>query len=78
MKKSGRYGGPWVLILLLVILFTAGCRGESQETESIEQPVHLIWYQIGGRQQDMEEVLKQVNAYTSEKIGVTVEIIPVT
>ncbi len=65
-----------VLCLLLAAFFT-GCGRQEEETAGKAAPVHLVWYQIGARQDDLEEVQKQVNAYTESRIGVTVEIVPV-
>ncbi len=60
-----------------LVAFSAGCGKEIEEADTSGEPVHLIWYQIGTAQQDGKIVEKQVNDYISEKIGVTVEIIPV-
>ena len=56
---------------------SAGCGKRAAETEARGETVHLVWYQIGTVQKDGKIVEKQVNDYISEKIGVTVEIIPV-
>lgn len=75
----GKRGKAWAAVLFfLVPMLLSGCRNEVSQESGKEEPVELIWYQIGERQNDLEEVLKQVNVYTAEKIGVTVEIIPVT
>lgn len=67
-----------VLTGILVFIFAfQGCGREQTETVNHAEPVHLVWYQTGTKQRDADEVLKQVNAYTLARIGVTVEIIPV-
>lgn len=76
MKNKKRlWLGAFALAGLMV--FSAGCGKEIEEADVSGEPVHLIWYQIGTVQQDGKIVEKQVNDYISEKIGVTVEIIPV-
>lgn len=35
---------------------------------------NLIWYMIGTPQKDQDKVMKKVNEYTAEKIGVTVDL----
>ncbi len=76
MKNKKRlWLGAFALAGLMA--FSAGCGKEIEEADVSGEPVHLIWYQIGTVQQDGKIVEKQVNDYISEKIGVTVEIIPV-
>lgn len=41
---------------------------------SNEEPVELIWYTIGTPQKDVELVNEEINKYTSEKIGVTIDM----
>lgn len=65
-----------VALLVLALLY-AGSRRQTENAASQSEPVHLIWYQIGALQPDHKIVEAQVNAYTAEKIGVTVEIIPI-
>lgn len=60
-----------------LVVCSAGCGKRAAETEARGETVHLVWYQIGTVQKDGKIVEKQVNDYISEKIGVTVEIIPV-
>lgn len=60
--------------LTAFFLSLAGCVEEEQEAVVQSEPVHLIWYQIGAEQPDGDLVEEQVNAYTKEKIGVTVDI----
>ena len=39
-----------------------------------EKPVELIWYTIGTPQKDVDKVEEEINKYTAEKIGVTVDM----
>lgn len=66
-----------LLLLLLGMYILAGTDAGREEAAAEEEPVHLVWYQIGTVQPDGKMVEQQVNDYVSEKIGVTVEIIPV-
>ena len=77
MKRS--WNRLWFLVVLLpgLLFLVVKCTGRRTETGKRTEPVHLIWYQIGTVQQDGKIVEEQVNDYISEKIGVTVEIIPV-
>ena len=57
----------------------AGCTSSKPE-ENKEQATNdggsteLIWYMIGTPQPDQEKVMAEVNKYTKEKIGVTVDL----
>lgn len=67
-----------VLLSSLISVILTGCIKKTKEAEIAEnEPVQLIWYQIGERQNDLSKVLEKVNAYTEEKIGVTLKIINV-
>ncbi len=67
---------PLLLLFFAMYVLAGNDIGEGDETAK-EEPVHLVWYQIGTVQPDGKVVEKQVNDYVSEKIGVTVEIIPI-
>lgn len=57
-----------------------GCKGNrSKETieERNKETIELVWYQVGETQEDMDMVLKKVNEYTAQKIGVTLKVIQV-
>lgn len=63
--------------LTALFLSLTGCVKPQQETAVQSEPVELVWYQIGAEQPDGELVEERVNAYTKEKIGVTVDIRPI-
>lgn len=78
MKGIGK-NRLWLAALLLtgLIMPITGCAAAEEETEAQQETVELVWYQIGTQQQDGELVEQKVNEYLAEKIGVTVDIIPV-
>lgn len=58
-----------------------GCQRKKQELgiqNTLNDPITLIWYQIGEPQIDMNMVLEEVNKYTEEKIGVRIKIHQIT
>lgn len=46
----------------------------TQKPAESKEPVHLLWWQIGGTPTDAEAVMKEANKYSGEKIGVTADI----
>lgn len=50
--------------------------GEFKDTQNTDYSdcVHLLWYQIGDAQTDLNLVLEEVNKYISKKIGATLTI----
>ena len=42
-----------------------------------DEVVELTWYQVGDAQKDAQMVIDEVNKYTSEKIGVKLNVINV-
>ena len=55
----------------------SGCGKKSETNESGQEVVELTWYQVGDAQKDAQLVLDEVNKYTTEKIGVKLNIINV-
>lgn len=56
----------------------SGCDGSDSGTSASKQEiVNLTWYQIGDAQKDAPKVLAKVNEYTTEKIGVRLNIISI-
>lgn len=53
---------------------TNGNASSGTNTGSQSKPVELIWYTIGAPQKDLSKVVAEINKYTSEKIGVTVNM----
>lgn len=47
-----------------------GC-GKAQESETGRETVELVWYQLGETQKDADLVLRKVNEYTVDKLGVS-------
>ncbi|MGL4911694.1 MAG: ABC transporter substrate-binding protein [Romboutsia sp.] len=68
------------LFLAMTIASSAvltGCSSSSEKGESGvkgSNSTELIWYMIGTPQQDQAKVMEEVNKYTSEKIGVTIDL----
>ncbi len=62
------------LTLAMSAALLTGCGGSKATNASGDEVVELVWYQIGDSQADMQKVVDEVNAYTAEKIGVTVKI----
>lgn len=55
-----------------------GCGKDTAQTnDSGQEIVELTWYQVGDTQKDADKVLEEVNKYTTEKIGVKLNIINV-
>lgn len=78
MKGIGKNGLLLAALLLGGLAIAgSGCTGTEEETVVQPETVELVWYQIGTQQQDGEIVEQRVNDYLAEKIGVTVDIIPV-
>lgn len=78
MSKSRK---KWLLpltLLLSVSMLLSACGGDKKEAASeggtAENPVELIWYTIGAPPKDLDKVEAEINKYTAEKIGVTVDI----
>ena len=55
----------------------SGCGKKTETNESGEEVAELTWYQVGDTQKDAQLVLDEVNKYTTEKIGVKLNIINV-
>lgn len=55
----------------------SGCGEKAETNESGQEVVELTWYQVGDAQKDAQLVLDEVNKYTTEKIGVKLNIINV-
>lgn len=55
----------------------SGCGKKAETNESGQEVVELTWYQVGDAQKDAQLVLDEVNKYTTEKIGVKLNIINV-
>lgn len=74
LKRFAAFG----LAAVLAMGTLAGCGGKKSETnENGEEIVELTWYQVGDTQKDQQEVIDKVNEYTSEKIGVKLNVISV-
>lgn len=68
------------LIAFGTLIFGAGAMltdKKIEESETAEDVVELIWYQLGEEQKDTDMVLEKVNEYLGEKIGVKLDIINV-
>lgn len=82
MKKLKRIFALALALSLTISL--AGCgsgsggSNDTAKTDSKEEVVKLLWYQVGDTQVDLGMVLDEVNKYTAEKIGVTIDVIPVS
>ncbi|MGL5315356.1 MAG: ABC transporter substrate-binding protein [Peptostreptococcaceae bacterium] len=67
------------LFLVMTIASSAiltGCSSKNQDTavSGSGGDTELIWYMIGTPQPDQAKVMEEVNKYTSEKIGVTLDL----
>lgn len=70
------------LLLATTIASTAvltGCTSSKDDksdasTSGNGDTTNLVWYMIGTPQKDQDKVMKKVNEYTAEKIGVTVDL----
>ncbi|CAM3530463.1 MULTISPECIES: ABC transporter substrate-binding protein [Paenibacillus] len=79
MSKSKK---KWLLPLTLLLsasMLLSACGGKKEgsagSTEgTAEKPVELIWYTIGTPQKDVDKVEAEINKYTAEKIGVTIDM----
>ncbi|MBY0158177.1 ABC transporter substrate-binding protein [Cytobacillus firmus] len=79
MSKSKK---KWLLPLTLLLsasMLLSACGGNKEESVgngggTAEKPVELIWYTIGTPQKDVDKVEAEINKYTAEKIGVTVDM----
>lgn len=73
VKRAAILGAAWILMLGM----TAGCGESTEEGINEEEPVELIWYQVGDVQKDDQLVEDEVNRYISGKIGAKVSIVKV-
>ncbi|MEK4977500.1 ABC transporter substrate-binding protein [Bacillus sp. FSL K6-6540] len=79
MSKSKK---KWLLPLTLLLsasMLLSACGGNKEESAgngggTADKPVELIWYTIGTPQKDVDKVEAEINKYTAEKIGVTVDM----
>lgn len=79
MSKSKK---KWLLPLTLLLsasMLLSACGGNKEDSAgngggTAEKPVELIWYTIGTPQKDVDKVEEEINKYTAEKIGVTVDM----
>jgi len=77
-KSKKKWLMPLTLLLSASMLLSA-CGGNKEESAgngggTAEKPVELIWYTIGTPQKDVDKVEAEINKYTAEKIGVTVDM----
>lgn len=52
----------------------AGCSASKDDEKASGDNTELVWYMIGTPQPDQEKVMAEVNKYTAEKIGVTLDL----
>lgn len=81
MSKSRK---KWLIpmtMLLSISMLLSACGGAKESSNgsasnggSSDKPVELIWYTIGAPPKDLEKVEAEINKYTAEKIGVTVDM----
>ncbi|GAB6929668.1 ABC transporter substrate-binding protein [Paenibacillus sp. JCM 10914] len=77
MSKSKK---KWLLPLTLLLsasMLLSACGGGKDNNAgegNAEKPVELIWYTIGTPQKDTAMVVEEINKYTAEKIGATVDM----
>lgn len=68
-----------LVLIMSLSLILAACGGNNNgnnaaSNDEESEPVELIWYTIGPPQKDMDVVNEEINKYTAEKIGVTVDL----
>lgn len=66
----------FIVIMVITVSILSGClKGEEEQNiiNTTKVP-ELIWWQIGPKPVDSDKVLEVLNKYTSEKIGVKVDI----
>lgn len=65
----------FIVSIIVVINILSGCAKEEEKNVITDTKVpELIWWQIGPKPIDNDKVLEALNEYTSEKIGVKVNI----
>ena len=67
------------LVMTMVGSVITGCSSTGKESASAsgddnKGTTELVWYMIGTPQPDQEKVMEEVNKYTAEKIGVTIDL----
>jgi putative aldouronate transport system substrate-binding protein len=72
-------GSLSVLLTLSIYSGTPTRKSDNQYTGNNRSaatliPYHIVWYQIGPYQKDIDMVFKEVNIYTKQKINATVEM----
>lgn len=75
-KSRKKWMLPVTLLLSVSMLLTAcgGKKDSASDSGDGSKPVNLIWYTIGAPPKDLEKVEAEINKYTAEKIGVTVDM----
>ena len=83
MSKSRKKWLMPVTLLLSASMLLSACGGDkkdpanesaSNDGAAATKPVELIWYTIGAPPKDLEKVEAEINKYTAEKIGVTLDM----
>ena len=67
------------LVMTMVGSVLTGCSSTDKDSADAsggnsEGTTELVWYMIGTSQPDQEKVMEEVNKYTAEKIGVTIDL----
>lgn len=67
------------LVMTMVGSVLTGCSSTDKDSADAsggnsEGTTELVWYMIGTPQPDQEKVMEEVNKYTAEKIGVTIDL----
>lgn len=79
-KSRKKWLIPMTMLLSISMLLSAcggakdSSNGSASNGGSSDKPVELIWYTIGAPPKDLEKVEAEINKYTAEKIGVTVDM----
>lgn len=67
-----------VAVVFLIYCAVSACMDTAGPNENRNEPIPLVWYQVGESQKDDPLVLDEVNRYLAETIGVTLKIVKVS
>lgn len=74
--KFKKLSSLFVAMTIASSAILTGCSGSNEEKSDVKgtDDTTLVWYMIGTPQPDQAKVMEEVNKYTKEKIGATIDL----
>ncbi|MGL4521410.1 MAG: ABC transporter substrate-binding protein [Bacilli bacterium] len=74
-KKSKKMKSLMLAMSASLMIPLAACGGGDDQSKAGKDDVtKLVWYHVGTKPKDLDYVLEEVNKYTTEKIGATIDL----